>query len=115
MAKDEEDELSYEEWRAQIKAEIAALQAELNNLCAVQGYANDASGALGCLSGKLTASSDLFKQAGTIGGVPLDRGKASQRATELNKIKQDVQRISDELAPKIADIKAEISRLRSLL
>lgn len=112
---DEEETFDYWAWRAEIEAQIAALQMELYNLNAVIMYANDAKSAIGCLSSKLTASSDLFKQAGTIGGIPLDRGKASERATQLNKIKLDIQKIPDGLAPRIAEIQAEIDRLSSML
>lgn len=110
-----EKELSYEEWKAQIEAQIAALTAELEGLLAVQTYANEAGDAIDCISSKLAASSDLFKKAGTIGGIPLDKGKASQRANQLSKISLDVRKISSDLAPRIAELEAEIARLESLI
>lgn len=96
---------------AAIMATIIQKEAELKGLETTKKQVDDLYGIMDCITSKFTKAGELISEAGSIDGLPFDKGKTAESGAELQSITADIESTKGDLAARIAALQSEIQML----
>lgn len=96
---------------ASIMAKIKRKEAELENLKTTKKQVDKVHEIMSCVAKKFSKAGELISQAGSIDGLPFDKGKTAESGVELTNIAADIKGTQVDLAARIAALESEIQGL----